>query len=328
MDLTLYWFMFPVAMVIATTAMLSGIGGAALFTPMFLIVFPLLGAEYTMSTAVTAIAAALLTQTFGFASGFIGYRRRGLIDYKSALPFIAVAVPIAILGALLSQTADANLLKGTYAVLMAILSVMLLRRPASMEGTPTLGAEARSAGLQSAARPSQPKRLLRRSRQADFRLAKAGAASAGEVRELKARDGTTYCYAAPRQGLGAVATGIGALLTGMVSVGIGEVIMGQLVKRHQVPVPVAAATSVLIVNRTVTAASITQVVALIAEGGIEAVPWNLVMYTIPGVIIGGQIGPRAQGMVSQTTMVRAIALLFALICVAMGWIVIADLIGG
>ena len=300
MDLTLYWFMFPVAIAISTTAILSGIGGAALFTPMFLIVFPLLGAEYTMSTAVTAIGAALLTQTFGFASGFIGYRRRGLIDYKSALPFIAVAVPIAILGALLSQSVDANLLKGTYAVLMAILSVILLRRPASVEGTPTIGAEARS----------------------------AGAASAPEVRELKARDGTIYRYAAPRQGLGAVATGIGALLTGMVSVGIGEVIMGQLVKRHRVPVPVAAATSVLIVIATVTAASLAQVTALIAEGGVEAVPWNLVMYTIPGVIIGGQIGPRAQGKVSQKTMVRAIAFLFALICVAMASIVIADLIGG
>ena len=300
MDLTLYWFMFPVAIAISTTAILSGIGGAALFTPMFLIVFPLLGAEYTMSTAVTAIGAALLTQTFGFASGFIGYRRRGLIDYKSALPFIAVAVPIAILGALLSQSVDANLLKGTYAVLMAILSVILLRRPASVEGTPTIGAEARS----------------------------AGAAGAPEVRELEARDGTRYRYAAPRQGLGAVATGIGALLTGMVSVGIGEVIMGQLVKRHRVPVPVAAATSVLIVIATVTAASLAQVTALIAEGGVEAVPWNLVMYTIPGVIIGGQIGPRAQGKVSETFMVRAIAFLFALIGVAMGWIVIADLIGG
>ena len=33
MDFTLYWFMFPVAILVATAAMLSGIGGAALFTP-------------------------------------------------------------------------------------------------------------------------------------------------------------------------------------------------------------------------------------------------------------------------------------------------------
>ena len=31
MDFTLYWFMFPVSILVATCAMLSGIGGAALF---------------------------------------------------------------------------------------------------------------------------------------------------------------------------------------------------------------------------------------------------------------------------------------------------------
>jgi hypothetical protein len=45
MDWTIYWFMFPVSIGVATTAMLSGIGGAALFTPIFLIIFPLLGPE-------------------------------------------------------------------------------------------------------------------------------------------------------------------------------------------------------------------------------------------------------------------------------------------
>ena len=35
MDWTQYWFMFPVAMCVATMAMLSGTGGAALFIPVF-----------------------------------------------------------------------------------------------------------------------------------------------------------------------------------------------------------------------------------------------------------------------------------------------------
>jgi uncharacterized membrane protein YfcA len=42
MDFTLYWFMFPVSIVVATCAMLSGIGGAALFTPIFILLFPLI----------------------------------------------------------------------------------------------------------------------------------------------------------------------------------------------------------------------------------------------------------------------------------------------
>ena len=48
MDFTLYWFMLPVAMCVATCAMLCGIGGAALFTPIFILVFPLLGPEYVL----------------------------------------------------------------------------------------------------------------------------------------------------------------------------------------------------------------------------------------------------------------------------------------
>ena len=58
MDFTLYWFMFPVAIVVATCAMLSGIGGAALFTPIFILVFPLLGPEYVLHSTIAAISAA------------------------------------------------------------------------------------------------------------------------------------------------------------------------------------------------------------------------------------------------------------------------------
>ena len=295
MDFTLYWFMFPTAILVATTAMLSGIGGAALFTPIFLIIFPLLGAGYPLESAIAAIGAALLTQTFGFASGFIGYWRKGLIDYRSALPFIAVAVPVAVAGALAAHGVDGTVLKGAYAVLMGVLALVMLRRT----GGP--------------------------------REASNGAAGTGEgsperrSRTITDRGGQTYTYHAPRQGVGAVATSIGAFLTGLVSVGIGEVIMPQLVKRNRVPVAVAAATSVLIVIATAAAASATQVWGLIAKGGITAVPWNLVCYTIPGVLIGGQLGPLLQGRVSQTAMVRAIGTLFLFIGLAMAWIVTGEL---
>ena len=80
--------------------MLSGIGGAALFIPIFVIIFPILGPEYPLSTA-AAIGTALMTEVFGFSSGFIGYYRKRLIDFRSAIPFIRVAVPVAIVGALM-----------------------------------------------------------------------------------------------------------------------------------------------------------------------------------------------------------------------------------
>ena len=83
MDFSLYWFMFPVSIMVATVAMMSGIGGAAFFTPLFLVVFPLLGPEYVI-TPVQAVGTALLIETFGFSSGFVGYYRKGLIDFRGS----------------------------------------------------------------------------------------------------------------------------------------------------------------------------------------------------------------------------------------------------
>ena len=294
MDLTLYWFMFPVSMCVATIAMLSGIGGAALFTPIFLIIFPLLGPEYPLASPVAAIGVALLTETFGFSSGFIGYYRKRLIDFRGAVQFIALGVPVAIVGALLAQSAEPNLLKGAYALLMLVLAAVLIRHTSHHE------AAAPSGDLSVGAADNRPKRTI------------------------TGRDGQVFTFVAPRQGIGAIATSIGALLTGLLSVGIGEVVMPQLVKRNRVPVPVAAATSVLVVIVVVASASFTQITSIVAEGGVSAVPWNLVMYTVPGVILGGQIGPRLQGKVSSDGMVRFIAVLFAIIGVAMAWIVLRE----
>ena len=127
-DWTIYWFMFPVSIVIATTAMLSGIGGAAMFAPIFMIIFPMLGPDYPFPSIAAAIGVALFTETFGFSSGFVGYFRKGLIDFKSALPFIAVGVPIGIVGAiLLTSFKDfEEVLRGSYAVLMLVLAAMAI----------------------------------------------------------------------------------------------------------------------------------------------------------------------------------------------------------
>lgn len=288
MDWTIYWFMFPVSIGITTVATMAGIGGPALFIPVLYIVFPLLGPDYPLQTAVAGIGAALLTQTFGFSSAFVGYYRRRLIDFASAGPFIAVGVPAGIAGALIASRVDGEVLKGCYGGLMLVLAVVLIRR----RGQPLATAAARGSA------PAVP-----------------------EMRRIVDHRGVEYRYPKPRLGAGALVTAAGALLTGMVSVGIGEVLMPLLMRRNRVPLPVAAATSVLIVITVVIASSFTLVSTLIARGGLAAVPWNLVCYTIPAVIIGGQIGPRLQGRISQRRMEPAIGTLFAAIGAAMLWIV-------
>ncbi len=279
MDFTLYWFMFPVSIVVATCAMLSGIGGAALFTPIFILVFPLLGPEYVLHSTIAAIAAALMTQTFGFLSGFVGYYRRQLIDYGLAWRIARVAVPVAIAGALTASYVHDGILLAGYAILVGVLAVVMwLNRPPP-------------------------------------HLAEGGPDAA--TRSVVDSRGYEYRYAEPRLGLRSYAlTSLGAFLTGMVSVGIGEVTISKLTRKG-LPIAVAAATSVLVVILTVVFASTTLAVQLIRDGGWTAVPWDLLVYDIPGVLIGGQIGPRLQGKIAPHTMRRAIAVLFVVLAIAM-----------
>lgn len=284
MDFTLYWFMLPVAALVATCAMLSGIGGAALFTPIFILVFPLLGPQYPLESGIAAIGTALLTQIFGFSSGFISYYRRRLIDFGLAAKFLRISAPVAIVGALAAGALHDAFIVGGYALLAGILAYILFFH----------------------------------SRGADFGASTSPAVgdNAG-MRRRTDRAGKTYFYRDVVFGPAAVLiTSIGAFLTGLLSVGIGEVIVPQLTRRG-VPMAVAAATSVAVVIVTVACASFTLVGQMVAKGGLSAVPWSLVCYTIPGVIIGGQIGPHLHGRISQRQLDRANGVLFLLIAIAM-----------
>ena len=280
MDFTLYWFMFPVSIVVATCAMLSGIGGAALFTPLFILVFPLLGPEYALETTIAAIGAALFTQTFGFLSGFIGYYRRRLIDFALAWRILRVAAPVGIIGALAASKVHDSVLLASYAVLVASLAFVTWRNSVTHDS------------------------------------AKSRKSSAAR-RELTDSRGHTYEYFDPTLGpKSAALTATGAFLTGMVSVGIGEVTIAQLARKG-IPIAIAAATSVLVVIITVLFASTTLFVQLVQAGGWQAVPWNLLCYDIPGVLIGGQIGPKLQGTIPPHVMRHAISILFVILAIAM-----------
>ncbi len=272
--------MFPASIVVATCAMLSGIGGAALFTPIFILVFPLLGPEYVLESTLAAVGTALFTQTFGFLSGFVGYYRRKLIDYSLAYRIMRVAVPVGVLGALAANLVHDSVLLAAYAILVATLAIAIWRSRLA-DTTPHGDPE-----------PAR-RRIITDSR------------------------GREYTYVDPQLGLKSVSlTATGAFLTGMVSVGIGEVTISQLTRKG-IPIAVAAATSVLVVIVTIVFASTTLFAQLIQTGGWKAVPWNLLCYDIPGVLIGGQIGPRLQGLVPPHTMRRAISMLFIALAVAM-----------
>lgn len=116
-----YWFMFPVAVLIATVAMAAGVGGATFFAPLFILALGL--------PPEVAIGTGLITEVFGFASGIVAYARRRLIDYKLGLVLLSASVPLAVLGAWVAGFIDPKILKAILGVGLFAIAVSFLRTP-------------------------------------------------------------------------------------------------------------------------------------------------------------------------------------------------------
>ncbi len=289
-DWIVYWFMFPACIVIASVAMLTGISGTAMLTPFLILGFPVL--DVPTLTPGQAVGMALFTEFFGFVSGVVGYQRRRLIDYRTGWRLVAVAVPTIIVFSLLSQYVGPTLLRGAYGIMVLLLATYLVW---------TAPGNVRRHDLKTL--PADVERVPRHTEDP-------------VVRRIRSRDGTEYEYRVCDPHRGYVITAAGAAMEGLVSVGLGELEMPNLVKRCKIPVAVAAATSVFVIAVTVLAGSVTAILALLQQGGLAAVPWNLVVYTVPGAVIGGQLGARSQGRVSSKNTERFIAILFATVGIA------------
>lgn len=283
MDWTVYWFMFPVCIVVASVAMFSGISGAAMLTPLFSI--PRL-------STVAAIGTSLFLETSGFGTGLYRYLHLRLVDLKTAKALILITLPLGALGAIAARHVPAEVLRIGYGVAMLGLAGLLLRdkpgsKPAKDEPAPAVVSESDR---------SHPP------------------CGYGQEREIQATNGKLYRYCAHGLGLQRVLSGAGAFLAGLISTGVGEATLPGLVQRSRFPVPVSAATSTVIVAGTVAGAATTHLVQLVMEGGLGAIPWNLIVWAVPGAIIGAFIGTRLQGRVSE----RAARLFFVGLFAAIG----------
>jgi uncharacterized membrane protein YfcA len=98
-----YWYVFPIAILIATIAMASGVGGATFFSPLFILALGL--------PPEVAIGTGLITEVFGFASGLFAYIRKRLIDFSLGLTLLVVTIPLALLGTWVAGLVDADILK-------------------------------------------------------------------------------------------------------------------------------------------------------------------------------------------------------------------------
>lgn len=282
-----YWFTFPIAVLIATIAMASGVEGATFFTPLFII-------GLGLPTEV-AVGTGLITEVFGFSSGLYAYVRKGLIDYKLGKMLLFVTIPVALVGTWAAKGIPGDVLKGILGVGLFAISTSFLRSP-EPEALTVMDQDIKKH------QDKEPQTCI------------------------TAATGETYCYTVANRTEGRLLSGIGALFLGMVSTGLGEMNGYFLIQRCRVPSKVAVATSVFIVAITALTASIGHVVQFAQAGGDTlATVLNLVIFTAPGVLIGAQLGSMVANRLPHKLLERGMGILFILVgAIVLGEIVLRN----
>ncbi|MFQ5419413.1 MAG: sulfite exporter TauE/SafE family protein [Anaerolineae bacterium] len=271
-----YWYIFPISILIATTAMASGVGGATFFAPLFILALRL--------PPEIAIGTGLLTEVFGFASGLLAYYRKRLIDYKLGLNLLMATVPAALLGTWIAGSVEPDILKTVLGVGLFAIALSFLRSPEHEDVTSMDAAIARKYG----------------GPQAETSLITA--------------EGEEIRYTVCNRQEGRLMAGIGGMFVGMISTGLGEMNSYFLLQRCRVPSRVSVATSVFVVAVTALVASLGHFVQFAQMGGdVLNTVLSLVIFTVPGVVIGGQLGSIVSSRIEQHTMERTLGILFILV---------------
>lgn len=240
-----YWFMLPVAVLVATVAMASGVEGATFFTPLFLLALRL--------PPEVAIGTGLITEAFGFGSGLHAYGRKRLIDYR---------LGSGLLGTWLSARLPPDVLRAALGIGLVILAISFLK-------------------------PHSPARVSPHPHETPDR------GKMGMETCLVTADGEAIRYTPCHQVEARLITGVGGLFLGLVSTGLGEMNGYFLLRRCRAPGRVAVATSVFVVAMTALVASAGHLVGFI-QAGSETLDLvlRIVLFTVPGVVVGARLGAR------------------------------------
>lgn len=237
----------------------------------------------------------MITEVFGFASGVWAHARARAIDWRMARMLMLASVPLAVAGSLVAGYIAESLLKGILGVGLLVIAAAFVRHRADHD-------------------------------ESDKAIARGeGVVEPSVARKIVTSDGATYEYALCRTSEGRAFAGLGGLLVGLISTGLGELNSYSLIKRCRVPSRVSVATSVAVVAVTALAASAAHLLDFISTGGDSLTTvMSIAMFTVPGVIIGGQIGPQIARRVPEVRLVRSLGWLF----LAIGIITIVEALSG
>ncbi len=256
------WFMFPVAVGIATIAMLAGIGGAVMFTPFFMLVLRL--------DPLIALGVGLTIEIFGFSSGVIGYLRKKVIRFDIVKQLIILTIPATIIGVVLGRVIPVFALKILLALLILYLAYQFLLR-----GKECLPKDPRCTGVSTI-----------HEKMALTKMVKATSM-------------------------------LGGLLVGMISSGLGEVNELNFLKKLKMSVPAASGTSVFLIAMSAIVGVCAHAYFIISQGELSVFTnvISLLLFTVPGVVLGAQVGVMLSTIINRKSMGKFVGALFIVLAI-------------
>ena len=303
-----YWWLFPFFLLGATIVNTVGISGSALFVPFLIFVFPLLA--YPLEPE-TIVKVGLISESFGLSSSAIAFVQYGLVDRRLALSIVAGSVPFVIGGALLSFFIPEPLFHAALGAALLTAGYLMLRADIGhgepTDDSPTVSAD----GGRQADLPND-----------DGKLGPAGVESTDEGAVTRVdRGGDTYQYSWSGYLERFANYSVGGTFQGLAGFGSGELgIISQL--RTGVPTRIAIGTNHIIVATTAILASLVHVFAGNVLPGVHSLtlastPWNMVVFTVPATVTGGQVAPYVSNALDTRTIQIGVAILFGVISIAL-----------
>jgi uncharacterized membrane protein YfcA len=304
-----YWWLFPFFLLGATTVNTVGISGSALFVPFFIFIFPIIAFPLEPETLVKV---GLISESFGLSSSAIAFIQYGLVDRKLALTLVGGSVPFVVGGALLSFFIPETVFHAALGFALVTAAFLMLRADLSHD-EPSTDSEPEVAADGGTGDGDLPNDA--------GKLGPAGVVSEdGRITRVD-RDGDTYEYSLSGYVERFANYSIGGMFQGLAGFGIGELGIISMV-RTDVPTRVAIGTNHIVVASTAILASLVHVFAGTVIPGVHSLsisstPWNMVVFTVPATVTGGQIAPYVSNALDTGSIQKGVGVLFSVIATAL-----------
>jgi len=314
-----YWWLFPFFLLGATIVNTVGISGSALFVPFLIFVYPVLASGSIDPSAWAAVALSpetlvkvgLISESFGLSSSAVAFIQYGLVDRRLALTLVGGAVPFVVAGALLSFVIPEPAFHLLLGLALIAASYLLFNADLGHGDSADDGAEAGAVTDGGGDLPDDADKLGPAGVETD---------PEGNVTRVD-KAGDDYRYTRGGYLRRFANYSVGGTFQGLAGFGIGELGIVSMLGT-KVPVRVAIGTNHIVVAMTAVLASLVHVFGGgLVPGGhsidLASTPWNMVVFTVPATVTGGQIAPYVSNALDVDTIKLGVGGLFAVIALAL-----------